>query len=126
MKNAVGKSLSLEEVKALPDNTKIFVESKFPIEHAFLGIKEGAYIKNNDGEIRWAIAMDFEVLCKAYEWKPKSELTPIERLFSNIKIYQNAGILEEEFGVFATENPEVGTIEELCDIMETEMSYWEA
>lgn len=125
MKNAIGKELNLDEIKALPNGTKVFVESKFPEEHSFIGVKQDAYITYDNGEIRWALARDFEVLCKAYEWKPKNELTPIERLFSNIKIYQNAGVLEEEFKVFATENPKVKSIEELCNIMETEMSYWE-
>lgn len=126
MKNAIGRSLSLDEVKSLPDGAKVYNESKFPSEHSFIGIKEGSYLKYPDGNIRWTLARDYEVLCKAYEWKPKSELTPIERLLSNIKIYQNAGVLEEEFEVFAAENPGVSSIEELCDLMEDEMSYWEA
>lgn len=126
MKNAIGKELSFEEVKKLEDGTKVYIETVYPIEHCFLGVKDGVYIKSSDGEIKWAIAEDFKVLCKAYEWKPKKELTNLERLLSNIKIYIAAGVLEEEFAVFNSEYGDIDSISELNDIMEDEMSYWES
>lgn len=125
MKNAIGKRLNLDEVKALPDGTKVYIESSFPAEHVFLGVKDGIYIKDTDGKIRWALAADFRELCTAYEWKPKAGMNNLERLLSNIKVYQMAGVLEEEFDVFISENPEIDSISELNDLMETEMSYWE-
>ncbi|WP_168198241.1 hypothetical protein [Crassaminicella thermophila] len=49
----------------------------------------------------------------------------IERLYKNIKILVDTNMLEEEFKVFAEENSDVTTIEELNDVIETEISYWE-
>lgn len=49
----------------------------------------------------------------------------IERLFDNIQKFVKAGVLEEEFKVFASENPELDSIEDLCEIMEDEISYWD-
>ncbi|WP_168198305.1 hypothetical protein [Crassaminicella thermophila] len=49
----------------------------------------------------------------------------IERLYKNIKILVDTNMLEEEFKVFAEENSDVETIEELNNVIETEISYWE-
>jgi len=50
-------------------------------------------------------------------------MNQIQRLFNNIKTYIEAGVLDAEFAVFAEENPNLDSIEELNEIMESEMSY---
>lgn len=125
MKSAIGKQLSFEEVKKLPNGTQIWIESVYPNRNVFLGTKQDNFITNLDGKTLWAIAEDFKVLCTAYEWMPKSKMATLQRLLSNIKIYQEAGVLEEEFQVFMDEHPNLNSISELNDLMEIEMSYWE-
>ena len=93
MKNAIGKKLTLDEVKALSNGTKVWVESKFPVQNYFLGTKQSFVITDGDGKVKWALAEDFKQLCTAYEWKQKNEMTNLERLLSNIKIYYMAGML---------------------------------
>ncbi len=61
-----GRKLSLEEVKALPDGTEVYIESAFPHDYDFVGIKEESHILEPSGS-RWALAADFEALCTAYE-----------------------------------------------------------
>lgn len=126
MESAIGKKLSFEEVKELSDGTHIYVESNYPERNIFIGIKQGEVITNLAGRALWAIAEDFKALCTAYEWKYKTQMNGLERLLSNIKIYQEAGVLEEEFQVFINEDPNLNSISELNELMETEMSYWEA
>ena len=43
-----------------------------------------------------------------------------------IKIYNEVGCLEEEFKAFAGYDEPIKTIDELIEVMEDEMSYWEA
>lgn len=52
-------------------------------------------------------------------------MNEIKRLYKNIKILVDTNMLEEEFEVFAQENPNLDSIKELNDIIETEISYWE-
>lgn len=125
MQSAIGKQLNFEEVKKLPDGTQVWIESVYPTRNVFLGIKQDKVITNLEGKTRWAIAEDFKALCTAYEWIPKNKMTPLQSLLSNIKIYQEAGVLEEEFQVFMEEHPNLDSISELDDLMEIEMSYWE-
>jgi hypothetical protein len=49
----------------------------------------------------------------------------VERLYKNIKILVDTNMLEEEFEVFASENPDLNNIDGLNDIIEDEISYWE-
>lgn len=51
-------------------------------------------------------------------------MNDLERLYNNIKAYIDAGVLDAEFAVFIAENPELEFIDELNEIMESEMSYW--
>jgi hypothetical protein len=53
------------------------------------------------------------------------EMTNIERLLRNVKVFIEAGVLDEEFAVFVEENPELDSLSELNQIMEDEISYWE-
>jgi len=53
------------------------------------------------------------------------EMTNLERLLRNIKVFIEAGVLDEEFAVFVEENPELDSLSELNQIMEDEISYWE-
>lgn len=125
MKKAIGRKLSFEEVQQLKDGTKIYIESKYPEEHVFLGTKEGNHITDEEGKIKWALAADFEALCIAYEWKSKGEMNNIERLFSNVKIFQAVGELDNCFETFISENENSDSISELNEFMETEMSCWD-
>ena len=52
-------------------------------------------------------------------------MTNLERLLRNIKVFIEAGVLDEEFAVFVEENPELHSLSELNQIMEDEISYWE-
>lgn len=52
-------------------------------------------------------------------------MTDIERLFRNLKIFIEAGVLDEEFAVFIQDYPNCESIGELNEIMGDEMSYWE-
>lgn len=61
-----GKELSLEEIKALPDGTEVYIKSVFPHDYDFIGVKEGTYITEPSGS-KWALAADFEAFCTAYE-----------------------------------------------------------
>lgn len=48
------------------------------------------------------------------------------RLFQLIEIYSKQGVLKAEFEVFASDELQpVETIEDLIEVMESEMSYWE-
>ena len=67
MIKTTGKEIPFEKVKQLNDGTQIWIESSYPERNCFLGIKSGSVIKDVDGNIKWAIAEDFKVLCKAYE-----------------------------------------------------------
>lgn len=51
-------------------------------------------------------------------------MNQIERLFKNLKIFIEAGELDNEFAVFAAENPDCDSISELNQLMEDEISYW--
>jgi len=125
MRNSIGKRLTFEEVKNLRNGTKVWVETNFPTPHVFLGTKQGRHIIDDDGHIRWAIARDFEVLCKAYEWRPKKGMDKLERLIGNIRILESQGMTECTFKTFIEEYPDLDSIDELNELMETEMSYWE-
>ncbi|WP_157833807.1 hypothetical protein [Ruminiclostridium josui] len=124
-KIAFGKQLSFEEVKSLENETFIWVESVYPVENTFLGIKKDNVITDTKGKTIWALAADFRELCKAYEWKDKSKMSRLSRLLYNIQILQEVGLLEEEFNIFDQEEPDITSIDELNEIIETEMSYWE-
>lgn len=52
-------------------------------------------------------------------------MTNIERLFHNIKIFLEVGVLDDEFAVFISDFPQIENISELNEIMEEEMSCWE-
>lgn len=67
MIKTTGKEIPFEKVKQLNDGTQIWIESTYPERNCFMGIKSGSVIKDVDGNIKWAIAEDFKVLCKAYE-----------------------------------------------------------
>lgn len=67
-----GRKLSLEEVIALPDGTEIYIESVFPHDYDFVGIKEESYILEPSGS-QWVLAADFEALCTAYEILEENE-----------------------------------------------------
>lgn len=67
MIKTIGKEIEFEKVKQLNDGTQIWVESSYPEYNYFLGIKSGSVIKDVNGNIKWAIAEDFKVLCKAYD-----------------------------------------------------------
>jgi len=47
------------------------------------------------------------------------------RLFGLIEIYNQAGMLREEFEAFTGYDEPIETIEELIEAMEEEMSCWE-
>jgi hypothetical protein len=51
-------------------------------------------------------------------------MTNLERLFCNIKVFIEAGVLEDEFNVFIAEYPELDSIRKLNEVMETEIAYW--
>ena len=51
-------------------------------------------------------------------------MTDIERLFHNLKIFIEAGALDDEFAVFIQDFPDCESISELNEIMEEEMSCW--
>ena len=51
-------------------------------------------------------------------------MNQIERLLKNLKIFIEAGELDSEFDVLATENPDCDSISELNHLMEDEISYW--
>lgn len=51
-------------------------------------------------------------------------MNQLERLYKNIKEYINVGALDAEFEVFIAENPNLDSIAELNEIMESEKSYW--
>lgn len=51
-------------------------------------------------------------------------MNQIERIYRNIRIYIDQGALDDEFEIFAAENPDCDSISELNEIMESEMSYW--
>lgn len=53
---------------------------------------------------------------------PNNELL---RLLKNLKTLIEIGVLESEFKVFAVENPELDSLTELNEIIESELSYWE-
>jgi hypothetical protein len=57
--------------------------------------------------------------------KGGTKVTDIERLFRNLKIFIEAGVLDEEFAVFIQDYPNCESIGELNEIMGDEMSYWE-
>jgi hypothetical protein len=124
-KVAFGKQYKFEEVQNLVDGTKIWIESVYPEENTFLGIKKVNVITDIKGETVWALAADFRELCKAYEWKDKNKMSKLLRLLYNIQILQEVGLLEEEFNIFNQENPDLSSIDELNKTIETEMSYWE-
>jgi hypothetical protein len=71
------------------------------------------------------LAADFRELCKAYEYKDRSKMSSIMRLLFNIQILQEVGLLEEEFNIFDQENPDLNTLDEINEIIESEMSYWD-
>ena len=52
-------------------------------------------------------------------------MSEIERLYRNLKHYIEMDVLDDEFGVFISENPELDSISDLNEIMENEMSCWE-
>lgn len=48
------------------------------------------------------------------------------RLLELIKIYDEKGVLEDEFKYFATdEESPLETVDDLIEAMESEMSYWD-
>lgn len=51
-------------------------------------------------------------------------MNQIERLLKNLKIFIEAGELDNGFDVFATENPDCDSISALNQLMEDEISYW--
>lgn len=125
-KIAFGKQLSFEEVKGLENGTMIWVESVYSEGNTFLGIKGNNVITDRKGgKIVWVLTADSQDLCKAYEWKDKSKMSRLSRLLYNIQILQEVGLLEEEFNIFDQEDPDITSIDELNEIIETEMSYWE-
>lgn len=67
MKGIVGKSLSYQEVKALPNGTHIWIESDIPDRNVFLGIKNRNDINNLDGKRKYSIE-DVGLICIAKEW----------------------------------------------------------
>lgn len=50
----------------------------------------------------------------------------LERLYNNLKVLIDTGAFEEEFKVFISENSDLNSISELNEIIETEISCWEA
>lgn len=124
-KIAFGKGLSFEEIQDLENGTKIWVDSVYPEKNTFLGIKKDNVITDTKGNTVWALAADFRELCKAYEWKDKNKMCRLSRLLYNIQILNEVGLLEEEFNIWAEEEPDINTIDELNETIETEMSYWE-
>lgn len=124
-KIAYGKQFSFEEVQGLENGTKVWIDSVYPEQNTFLGIKKDNVITDIKGNTVWALATDFRELCKAYEWKDKSKMCRLSRLLYNIQILDEVGLLEEEFSIFAEEEPDIKTIDELNETIETEMSYWE-
>lgn len=67
-----------------------------------------------------------EVYLVSKDEENNENITEIDRLLKNLKILIKAGMLEGEFAVFSDENPNVNSISELNDIIECEISYWEA
>lgn len=124
-KIAFGNQISFENVQRLENGTKIWIESVYPQVNTFLGIKKDNVITDLKGKTVWALAADFRELCKAYEWKDKTKMSRLLRLLYNIQILQEVGLLEEEFNIFDQENPNLVSIDELNETIETEMSYWE-
>lgn len=59
--------------------------------------------------------------------KKLKAMKPLQRLVSDLKTLQQAHVLDEEMKAIAedTENENITTISELCDVIETEISYWE-
>ena len=51
-------------------------------------------------------------------------INQVDRLYRNIKILVEASALDQEFEVFAEENPSLNSIEGLNEIIESEISYW--
>lgn len=49
----------------------------------------------------------------------------IKRLAELIEIYNNQGVLKEEFQAFIEHENEIIAISDLIHVMEDEMSYWE-
>ena len=45
----------------------------FYVDERKVLIKANNVLIDTDGNVVWAIAEDFKVLCKAYEWNPSSE-----------------------------------------------------
>ncbi len=62
-----GIELSFEQTKELPDKTKIYVESTFPEDHSFIGIKKENKIFTPWGQY-WILGADFKDLCSVYEY----------------------------------------------------------
>lgn len=74
-----GNKLSFQQIKELPDHTKIYVESVYPKENCFVGIKRGNKIYTSDEtDSYWALAADFRELCIGYLYKESVKLNNTE------------------------------------------------
>lgn len=62
-----GNEIPFEQVMNLHDGTKVYVESIFPDENRFVGIKKANQIFMPDGKY-WVLAADYKALCKTYEY----------------------------------------------------------
>lgn len=62
-----GNTISLEKTKELQDGSKVYVESTFPDENSFIGIKKANQVFMPDGKY-WFLGEDFRALCKVYEY----------------------------------------------------------
>jgi len=56
--------------------------------------------------------------------KDDKKMNQIERLYKNLIILIDAEAFNAEFQVFVEENPDVDSLNELNEIIESEISYW--